>query len=75
MKSKLNNFEENITRLEQVVSSLEQGGHKLNDMVKLYEEGVTLANKCKIELFETEQKIFKLNHDNLIEEQILTNNK
>ena len=39
-------FEDNITRLEQIVSALEKGDAKLAESLKLYEEGTKLVSEC-----------------------------
>ena len=51
------NFEDQIKRLEYIVSVLDQGNASLNDMMSLYEEGMTLIVSCKKTLDEAEQKL------------------
>lgn len=53
-------FEENITRLEEIVSQLERGDAKLADSLALFEEGTKLASLCTSMLDEAEQKVVKL---------------
>ena len=53
-------FEENITRLEQIVGALEKGDAKLAESLKLYEEGTKLAAECGAMLNQAEQKVLKL---------------
>lgn len=53
-------FEEQITRLEQIVSALEQGDVKLSDSLALFEEGTKLIAACSKELDQAEQKVVKL---------------
>ena len=53
-------FEENITRLEQIVAALEKGDAQLADSLKLFEEGTQLVNACGKMLDEAEQKVVKL---------------
>lgn len=53
-------FEENLARLEQIVSALEKGEAKLADSLKLYEEGTKLARECGVMLDKAEQKVMKL---------------
>ena len=48
-------FEDNITRLEEIVSQLERGDAKLADSLKLYEEGTKLVTSCGYILDEAEQ--------------------
>lgn len=50
-------FEDQIKRLENIVSVLDQGNASLNDMMSLYEEGMALIVSCKKTLDEAEQKI------------------
>ena len=50
-------FEDQIKRLENIVSVLDQGYASLNDMMSLYEEGMTLIVSCKKTLDEAEQKL------------------
>ena len=53
-------FEDNITRLEEIVSQLERGDAKLADSLKLFEEGTKLVSACGKMLDEAEQKVVKL---------------
>ena len=53
-------FEEQITRLEQIVAALEQGDVKLSDSLALFEEGTKLIAACSKELDQAEQKVVKL---------------
>jgi len=50
-------FEDNLTALESVVERLERGDLSLEDSVKLFEEGVSLSNACKVELDAAEGKV------------------
>jgi exodeoxyribonuclease VII small subunit len=50
-------FEDQIKRLEYIVSVLDQGNASLNDLMSLYEEGMTLIVSCKKTLDEAEQKL------------------
>ena len=53
-------FEENITRLEEIVGALEKGDAQLAESLKLFEEGTKLAGECGKLLDEAEQKVLKL---------------
>ena len=53
-------FEDNITRLEEIVSQLERGDAKLADSLKLFEEGSKLVSDCGAMLDKAEQKVTKL---------------
>lgn len=59
-KEENRSFEENITRLEEIVSQLERGDAKLADSLALFEEGTRLASLCSTMLDEAEQKVVKL---------------
>ena len=53
-------FEENISRLEEIVSLLERGDAKLADSLKLFEEGTKLVGTCSEMLEQAEQQVVKL---------------
>ena len=53
-------FEENMSRLEDIVSLLERGDATLGDSMALFEEGTKLVNACRKELDTAEQKVVKL---------------
>ena len=53
-------FEENITRLEEIVSLLECGDAQLKDSLALFEEGTKLVNTCSVMLEKAEQQVVKL---------------
>lgn len=53
-------FEENITRLQEIVSQLERGDAPLADSMALFEEGTKLSAVCAAMLDEAEQKVVKL---------------
>ena len=53
-------FEENMARLEQIVTLLEKGDAQLTDSLTLFEEGTKLAAQCRKELDSAEQKVVKL---------------
>ena len=46
-----------MTALEAVVERLERGELTLEESVRLFEEGVTLSNACKVELERAEGRI------------------
>ena len=50
-------FEENLQRLEVIVSDLEKGDVPLEQALALFEEGVQLSNSCRKELEEAEGKV------------------
>ncbi len=53
-------FEENMTRLEEIVTLLEKGDAQLGDSLKLFEEGTKLVDTCRKELDKAEQQVVKL---------------
>ena len=59
MKPKLN-FEASFKKLEEAVKRLETGDMALEESLKVFEEGMTLAASCQKTLKETETKIEKL---------------
>ena len=53
-------FEENLTRLEGIVSEMEGGKLALDDMMKNFEEGKKLVAACSQELEAIRKKIEKV---------------
>ena len=53
-------FEQAMTRLEQIVATLENGRCTLDESLKLFEEGTKLTALCADRLKSAEQKILKL---------------
>ena len=53
-------YETAIKRLEEIVALLEKGGQTLDESVKLFEEGASLAAFCNKALKDAELKITKL---------------
>lgn len=53
-------FEENMHRLEEIVTRLEKGDVPLSDSLKLFEEGTKLVGQCRSELDKAEQQVVKL---------------
>lgn len=53
-------FEENMGRLEEIVSLLEKGDAQLADSLALFEEGTKLVSTCSAMLDEAELKVVKL---------------
>ncbi len=60
MAAKKQTFEEQLDRLEAIVSQLEKGDAQLADSLALFEEGTKLITSCSKELDEAEQKVVKL---------------
>lgn len=53
-------FEENMLRLEEIVTQLEKGDVALSDSMALFTEGTKLAEICRSELELAEQQVVKL---------------
>ena len=53
-------FEENMTRLEEIVTRLEKGDVPLSQSLSLFEEGTRLAAVCRTELDKAEQQVVRL---------------
>lgn len=53
-------FEENLKRLEEIVSELEQGNLPLDKSLKLYEDAMSAYRTCHELLEQAEAKITKL---------------
>lgn len=56
-KSKTENFEILLQRLEGIVEKLEQGDFPLEDSLKAFEEGMGLVRACEARLNEAQKKI------------------
>jgi exodeoxyribonuclease VII small subunit len=56
-------FEASLSRLEEIVRSLEGGELPLEQSLKLFEEGIKLARICNVRLEEAERKIEVLMKD------------
>lgn len=57
MAAKNTTFEENITRLEEIINLLEKGEASLDECIVLFEDGVKLSKECMEMLDKAEQKI------------------
>ncbi len=53
-------FEENMMRLEEIVSQLEKGDGALSDSLALFTEGTKLISACRKELDSAQQQVVKL---------------
>lgn len=56
-------FEDAISELDGIVSTLEQGSNKLDDAVKAYERGTFLKQHCESKLKEAKGRIEKISVD------------
>ena len=59
MKKKLN-YEQSVSRLEEIVELLENGELPLEESMKLFEEGTKLSAECYSMLSKAEQKITQI---------------
>jgi len=57
------NFEASLQRLETIVEMLEEGNTPLDEVMKMYEEGIQLSKDCLARLSEAEVKLKKLSKD------------
>lgn len=57
MAKKVMPFETAMTRLEEILHTLEDGGESLDASLKLYEEGIELIRACTLRLEQAEQKV------------------
>ena len=53
-------FEQALEKLEKIVNQLESGQTKLEDAVKVYEEGIQLKKLCEKKLSDAQMKVEKL---------------
>lgn len=76
MARKKMSFEEALERLEKIVCDMEAGELSLDDMVKLYKEGVELASFCGGRLNDAVQQVTILSTalDGQLEERPFLNN-
>ncbi len=53
----MNTFEEQISKLEEIVRKLEGNDCSLDDSLKLFEEGIKLSKSCHNMLEEAQKKV------------------
>lgn len=63
MSKKPLKFEQALSRLEEIVSAIEQGEIGLEESIERFEEGMALIRHCRGVLAEAEMKIQKLQTD------------
>ena len=69
-KGKKLNFEEEMEKLENIVTELEKGELSLDDSVKKFEEGINISKECNKMLETAEKKIsILLENDGEFEEE------
>lgn len=62
-KQSAGSFEHSLKRLEEIVEQLEQGSISLDEVMKMYEEGVLLSKQCLDQLSQAEVKLKRLSKD------------
>lgn len=60
MSKKNATFEENMSRLEQIVRAMERGDVPLEESLKLFQEGTALVKDCGKLLDKAEQQVTKI---------------
>lgn len=58
--SKMPTFEENISRLEQIVRAMERGDVALEESLKLFQEGTELVRVCEKLLDDAQLQVSKI---------------
>ncbi len=57
---KAESFEQTLMRLEELVKTMETGGMPLNEMLKVYEEGMALSKTLQKQLTDAKGKLEEL---------------
>ena len=60
MNEKNRSFEQNMTRLEQIVRAMERGDVALEESLKLFQEGTELVRACSKLLDEAQLQVKKI---------------
>ena len=60
MTKKNPTFEENMTRLEQIVRTMERGEAPLEESLKLFQEGTELVRSCEKLLEDAQMQVNKI---------------
>tara|TARA_B100000768_G_scaffold181560_1_gene205054 strand:- start:2241 stop:2477 length:237 start_codon:yes stop_codon:yes gene_type:complete len=61
-------YDEAVSRLEEIVASLERGGKGLDETLQLYEEGAVLLKQCQKDLKSAEGKLNELRLEDIEKE-------
>ena len=64
-------FEKSIAELETIVMQLEKGELSLDESLKQFEKGISLARKCEETLTQAEQKIELLSSTKITKDGVL----
>ena len=62
-KAEPKSIEEIFERLESIISNLKSGDIPLDKSLALFEQGITLAETCRVQLNAAEQKVQELMKD------------
>lgn len=62
-------FETALSKLENIVKTLENGNVGLNESIKLYEDGIKLTGLCSQMLEEAKQKVEVIRNNNYKENE------
>ena len=68
MKPSSENFEEDMKKLEAIVSQISKGSLSLDESIKLFEQGMELSKKCSKKLNQAEKKVQKIINSNTDED-------
>ncbi len=60
--AKKQSFQTSMDRLEEIVTSLEKNEIALEDAIQLFEEGLSLINRCDKQLKDFEENVNQLMH-------------
>lgn len=64
MNKKKTDFEEQMNRLEEIVNLLDDANLPIEEMLKIYEEGMALASEMRNFLEKAEQKVIDITSKN-----------
>jgi len=53
-------FEEKLNRIEEIVDILDKGKEPLDQLIKIYDEGMKLSSECREYLDSAEQQIIDI---------------
>ncbi len=67
MPKKTKSFEDKMNRLDEIVNILDEGDAPLDDLLKVFEEGMKLAAEMRVFLDKAEQKVIDITEKNKID--------
>ena len=73
-KNKKLSLEEKINRIQEIIDLLDSGEKPFEEMIKIYEEGMGLANECRVFLENAENKIIDITNKYSASDLILAEN-